>query len=83
MNGIIYLKKHVDVDHFVIAKKFEEVIKVFLQWYQRFIIHTKIIYYNKIYICNIIRILSFNHFHYYNKIFYYLLLLLFIIISIT
>lgn len=68
MNGIISLKKHVDVDHFVIAKKFEEVIKVFLQLYQRLIIHTKIIYYNKIYICNIIRILLFNNYHYYNKI---------------
>ncbi len=30
MNGIISLKKHVDVEHFVIAKKIEEAIKVFL-----------------------------------------------------
>jgi hypothetical protein len=70
MNGIISLKKHVDVDHFFIAEKFNEAIKVFLQLYQKLIIHTKIIYYNKIYICNIIRILLFNNFNYYNNIIY-------------
>jgi hypothetical protein len=48
MNGIISLKKHVNVDHFVIAKKIKEAIKMFLQLHQRLIIHTKIIYYNKI-----------------------------------
>jgi hypothetical protein len=63
MNGIISLKKHVDVEHFVIAKKIEEAIKVFLQMYQRLIIHTKIIYYNKIYICNIMKKLLFNNYH--------------------
>jgi len=63
MNGIISLKKHVDVEHFVIAKKIEEAIKVFLQMYQRLIIHTKIIYYNKIYICNIMKNLLFNNYH--------------------
>jgi hypothetical protein len=30
MNGVMFLKKHVDVEHFVIAKKIEEAIKVFL-----------------------------------------------------
>lgn len=68
MNGIISLKKHVDVDHFVIAKKINEAIKVFLQLYQRLIIHTNFFYYNKTYICNIIRILLFNNYHYYNNI---------------
>jgi len=63
MNGIISLKKHVDVEHFVIAKKIEEAIKVFLQMYQRLIIHTKIIYYNKIYICNIMKKILFNNYH--------------------
>jgi hypothetical protein len=48
MNGIVFLKKHVDVEHFFIAKKIEEAIKVFPQMYQMFIIHTRIIYYNKI-----------------------------------
>ncbi len=63
MNGIISLKKHVDVEHFVITQNFEEVVKMFLQMYQRLIIHTRIIYYNKIYICNIIQILLFNKYH--------------------